>query len=75
MPRNVTTHRPKINHKNALIIGAWPAGLTAAYELLEKTNIKPIIFEMSNDIGGISFILAAFPIIKLPAQKKVAQNK
>ena len=40
--------------KIALIIGAGPAGLTAAYELLEKTNVKPIVFEMSNDIGGIS---------------------
>ena len=40
--------------KTALIIGAGPAGLTAAYELLENTDIKPIIFEMSSDIGGIS---------------------
>jgi protoporphyrinogen oxidase len=40
--------------KTAIIIGAGPAGLTAAYELLIKTNIKPIIFEVSNDIGGIS---------------------
>jgi len=38
----------------AVIIGAGPAGLTAAYELLEKTNIKPIIFEKTSDIGGIS---------------------
>ena len=40
--------------KTAIIIGAGPAGLTAAYELLDKTNIKPIIYEQSNDIGGIS---------------------
>ncbi len=40
--------------KTALIIGAGPAGLTAAYELLKHTDIKPIIFEMSSDIGGIS---------------------
>ena len=40
--------------KTAIIIGAGPAGLTAAYELLHKTNIKPIVFEASNDIGGIS---------------------
>ncbi len=40
--------------QTALIIGAGPAGLTAAYEFLEKTNIKPIIFEASGDIGGIS---------------------
>ena len=41
-------------NKTAIIIGAGPAGLTTAYELLEKTNIKPIIFEMTHDIGGIS---------------------
>jgi protoporphyrinogen oxidase len=38
----------------AIIIGAGPAGLTAAYELLEKTDIKPVVYEMSGDIGGIS---------------------
>jgi len=42
------------NKKTALIIGAGPAGLTAAYELLKRTDYKPIIFEMSSDIGGIS---------------------
>ena len=40
--------------KIAIIIGAGPAGLTAAFELLEKTDIKPIIIEKSNYIGGIS---------------------
>ena len=40
--------------KNAIIIGAGPAGLTAAYELLKTTDIRPIIYEMSTDIGGIS---------------------
>ncbi|MFT5702002.1 MAG: protoporphyrinogen oxidase [Desulforhopalus sp.] len=43
-----------MTQKSALIIGAGPAGLTAAYELLKNTDIKPIIFEMSTDIGGIS---------------------
>jgi protoporphyrinogen oxidase len=42
------------NQKTAIIIGAGPAGLTAAYELLDKTDIKPIIYEESNYIGGIS---------------------
>jgi protoporphyrinogen oxidase len=40
--------------KTAIIIGAGPAGLTAAYELVTRTDIKPIIIERSNDIGGIS---------------------
>jgi protoporphyrinogen oxidase len=40
--------------KTALVIGAGPAGLTAAYELLDKTDIVPIVFEMTDDIGGIS---------------------
>jgi len=40
--------------KTAIIIGAGPAGLTAAYELLTRTDIKPIILEKSGEIGGIS---------------------
>jgi protoporphyrinogen oxidase len=40
--------------KKAIIIGAGPAGLTAAYELLKRTNIIPVILEKSGDIGGIS---------------------
>ena len=40
--------------KKAIIVGAGPAGLTAAYELLQRTDIVPIILEKSGDIGGIS---------------------
>jgi len=40
--------------KRAIIIGAGPAGLTAAYELLTRTDIIPIILEKSGEIGGIS---------------------
>jgi protoporphyrinogen oxidase len=40
--------------KTAILIGAGPAGLTAAYELLKRTDITPIILEKSNEIGGIS---------------------
>ncbi|MFH0729329.1 MAG: NAD(P)/FAD-dependent oxidoreductase [Pseudomonadota bacterium] len=43
-----------MNRKIAIIMGAGPSGLTAAYELVNKTGIKPIVFEMSSDIGGIS---------------------
>lgn len=42
------------DQKTAIIIGAGPAGLTAAYELLDKTDIKPIIYEATDYIGGIS---------------------
>jgi protoporphyrinogen oxidase len=46
--------------KKAIIIGAGPAGLTAALEFLRKTSahgeeaVQPIILEASQEIGGIS---------------------
>ena len=40
--------------KTAVIIGAGPAGLTAALELLRRSDIQPIILEASSEIGGIS---------------------
>ena len=41
--------------KNVIIIGAGPAGLTAAYELLKKDkDAKVTILEESDAIGGIS---------------------
>ena len=42
--------------KNVVIIGAGPAGLTAAYELLKqgKGEYKVTILEESGEIGGIS---------------------
>ena len=43
-----------LNSKVAVIIGAGPAGLTAASELLERTDIRPIVLEQSAAIGGIS---------------------
>ncbi|MBO5552509.1 MAG: NAD(P)/FAD-dependent oxidoreductase [Lachnospiraceae bacterium] len=36
------------------VIGAGPAGLTAAYELLKKGGYDVVVFEESDDIGGIS---------------------
>jgi protoporphyrinogen oxidase len=38
----------------AIIIGAGPAGLTAAIELQRQSGIKPILLEASHEIGGIS---------------------
>ena len=43
-----------MQQKTAIIIGAGPAGLTAAYTLLKETDLHPIIFEESDFIGGIS---------------------
>jgi protoporphyrinogen oxidase len=40
--------------KKAIIIGAGPAGLTAALELLRRTDIQPVVLEASEEIGGIS---------------------
>jgi len=37
-----------------IIIGAGPAGLTAAYELAIKSDKKIIVFEASDQVGGIS---------------------
>jgi protoporphyrinogen oxidase len=38
----------------AIIIGAGPAGLTAAIELERRSGVKPIVIEASQEIGGIS---------------------
>ncbi|TSC58903.1 MAG: amine oxidase [Candidatus Peregrinibacteria bacterium Greene0416_19] len=40
--------------KVAIIAGAGPAGLTAAYDLLKRTDIRPIVCEVTDAIGGIA---------------------
>ncbi len=40
--------------KTAVIIGAGPAGLTAALELQRRSDVRPIVLEATNRIGGIS---------------------
>jgi protoporphyrinogen oxidase len=40
--------------KVAVIAGAGPAGLTAALELLRRSDITPIVFEADSQVGGIS---------------------
>lgn len=39
---------------NVVIIGAGPAGLTAAYEILTRTDLHPIVLEATDCVGGIS---------------------
>lgn len=43
-----------MSKKIAIIAGAGPAGLTAAYELLKRTDITPIVLEATDAIGGIA---------------------
>jgi protoporphyrinogen oxidase len=43
-----------VQRKRAIVIGAGPAGLTAAYELLKRTDIVPLILEQSEALGGLS---------------------
>ena len=40
--------------KVAVIAGAGPAGLTAALEMLRRSDIMPVVFEADGQVGGIS---------------------
>ncbi len=40
--------------KRAIIVGAGPAGLTAAHEMLKSTSVHPVVYEETDTIGGIS---------------------
>jgi protoporphyrinogen oxidase len=40
--------------KVAVIAGAGPAGLTAAMELLRRSDVTPLVFETDSQVGGIS---------------------
>src|SRR5438874_9067093 len=43
-----------MRRKTAVIIGAGPAGLTAAYELITRSDIHPVVIEKSSYMGGLS---------------------
>lgn len=43
--------------RHAIIVGAGPAGLTAAYYLLTQTDIKPIVVEREKFVGGLAATL------------------
>jgi protoporphyrinogen oxidase len=40
--------------RTAAIVGAGPAGLTAALELLRNSDVRPLVFEADMQVGGIS---------------------
>ncbi|HET9763362.1 MAG TPA: NAD(P)/FAD-dependent oxidoreductase [Casimicrobiaceae bacterium] len=40
--------------RTAVVIGAGPAGLTAALELIRRTDVRPLVIEASDTVGGIS---------------------
>ncbi len=44
----------KSTEKEIIIIGAGPAGLSAAYHILKNSGCKPVIIEETGYIGGIS---------------------
>lgn len=54
MKTTTSWERVMISKKNAIIIGAGPAGLTAAIELQKNGSWHPIVLEETDHIGGIS---------------------
>lgn len=51
---DICSHTIMSQKKRAIIIGAGPAGLTAAFELLTRTDIDVVVMEATGEIGGIS---------------------
>jgi len=51
---NMATTSSDRRSKVAVIAGAGPAGLTAALELLRRSDIIPMVFEADTQVGGIS---------------------
>ena len=44
--------------RQAIVIGAGPAGLTAAFELLDGTDIVPVVVEAADQVGGLAKTVA-----------------
>ncbi len=43
-----------MSRETVVVIGAGPAGLTAAHQLLERTDMRPIVLEQSAYMGGLA---------------------
>jgi protoporphyrinogen oxidase len=52
--RRIDTDGTDMTQRTAIIIGAGPAGLTAALELLERSDFLPIVLQRDGSLGGIS---------------------
>ena len=53
LPGFCVGERP-MSDKKAVIIGAGPAGLTAAWEFTHRTDVEPLVLERSDYMGGIA---------------------
>lgn len=49
-----SSNTPREETGTAVIIGAGPAGLTAAYGLQRQTSLKPFVIEQDETVGGLS---------------------
>ena len=53
--REVTEVVALPQHRSNLVVGAGPAGLTAAYELVRRSSAsRPLVLEASSQLGGIA---------------------
>ena len=53
----------------AVIIGAGPVGLTAAYEILKHSGIQPIVVEESEEVSGLSKTLVQHAEVQVVSDK------